>query len=93
MCRQRHAFLSLAARAIASPLSDPRLPYGKNIAGFRFVNQIAVDIPSILLREYRLDASFNGPMIRAFTRDKLLDNGLEGRGRKKDAVCAWRLMN
>ena len=41
------------------------------------------NISSIKLRQYGLDAAFNGRMIRAVTGDKLLDNGLERRGRKK----------
>ena len=41
------------------------------------------DIPGIEFRQYRIDASFNGRMVRAVTGDKLLDYGLEGVGRKK----------
>ena len=41
------------------------------------------DIPGIELRQYRIDAAFNGRMVRAVTGDKLLDYGLEGGGRKK----------
>jgi hypothetical protein len=64
-------------------LSKLDLPHGKNIAGLCFVIKVQFDIPGIKLRRYCIDASFNRRMVRAITGDKLLDYGLQGRGRKK----------
>jgi len=64
-------------------LSKLALPHWKNIAGLCFVIKMQFDIPGIELRQYRIDASFDGRMVRAVTGDKLLDYGLEGGGRKK----------
>jgi hypothetical protein len=38
---------------------------------------VQFDIPRIELRQYGVDAAFNGRMIRAVTGDKLLDNGVK----------------
>ena len=59
------------------------LAHGKDIAGLCFDIKIQFDIPGIELRQYRIDAAFNRRMVSAVTGDKLLDHGLEGRGRKK----------
>jgi hypothetical protein len=64
-------------------LSKLDQPHWKNIAGLCFVIKMQFDIPGIDLKQYRIDASFNGQMVRAVTGDKLLDYGLEGSGRKK----------
>src|SRR3977135_1215220 len=59
------------------------LPHRKNIARRCFVIKMQFEIPGLELRQYRIDASFNGRMVPAVTGDKLLDYGLEGSGRKK----------
>ena len=73
--------MRLSARVISGSLSEPELPHWKDIAGLRFVIKVQFDIPGIELRQYRIDASFNGRMVRAVTGDKLLDYGLEGGSR------------
>jgi len=52
----------------------------KNIAGLRFVIKMQFDLAGNELRQNRLDPAFNGRLVRAVTRYKLLDNGLKRRG-------------
>ena len=67
-------------------LSKLDLPHWKNIAGLCFVIKMQFDIPGIELRHYRIDASFNGRMVRAVTGDKLLE--YRPGGQRPKEVCA-----
>jgi hypothetical protein len=52
----------------------------ENIAGVRIVIKMEFDLAGDELRQNRLDAAFNGGLIRAVTGDELLDDGLKRRG-------------